>query len=482
MFSTQDLIKCHKCKILTGSFIIIPCGESLCLKCAPTSSTFNCDFCGEIHSNRNRRSSSIRKPSIFNRDCEILEFRLSIAKLRSNLENYEIITDDLLLKNTTHCSQIINEINNEADQIISNINSMRNDLISKVKSHEFTEINSIELKSNLLTTEINNLITKSNNISNPDDLIMDKVELYRSILSIETKTNSNFDDQNLTYKKSQTKIESDILGLINQKSLTKINFKDLRIQAVLNDMFKPYSEDSEWLNSVKNIQCEKLQNGNLVTAYMGPNWSNVYVHNLNDKLDVKKVRIPTSPVGLKCLNDEIYLFFDSKIIKKFDYKNVIFTFKPDNVWSEKNKFLNLYDTNLNYLASCEINKFLQIPKEMTQNGWAIKPRALYMNEKYYFIRWPNMLCVVSIESGRLVKTIELSFDFHIIRVTDENVIIAELKKNSDWKILFIDFDGVIREEYVLDEFPDEVKLIVDDNLNLEVYDPIKMISYHLNSN
>ncbi|CAF0728015.1 unnamed protein product [Brachionus calyciflorus] len=477
------------CSQIFESPIILPCGETICLKCIPANiNQHNCKFCHRIHEIpregliKNILAEKVAlsyqsRPRISKEvDDKINLIKARLDELKNELENseYNIMS---------YCANIIKEIDSTYNSKIDQIKNLKNELIGNVVEYEkscLISLDSCRQDHLNLIEKINFEIQESANDLNQDsDSVIKNLENLKSKLSIEKFLLNSFKFNFLIFEfvKNTNSVDQNFLG----------KFQTRKLEPIEESAFKKVTLNHVISNGNFKIEIKKL-NDYFLIAHGKDEKLNLKIFDGKNVLHEKILdSMPNQNFEIFIKNNWVYLIFNASLLKLDDClkkKKQVNLSDPSNcfVVTDKNVLvqciseingpvLNVYDINLNYLmqlTSKTDNCFIHVPGDFS---------IIYSNENYLFFRGYDSISVVDLNNGKLMKKFLLPSCFEIFDISDENVIYAKVIYHSKPKIVLMNFDGKICVIRHLDGFSDQIKIFLNDEKKFEFFDPQKLNLY-----
>ncbi|CAF0932755.1 unnamed protein product [Brachionus calyciflorus] len=514
-----ELLTCPSCNKIYNSPRFLPCGETICTNCIEQGNSFKCKFCESDHCkpetefpiNKRIQNKLDSLWKTVSNDDNLKKLNDSLEEIKNEFEHFQTSLQQSETKIIDYCRSIVNKIDLKAEEKIREINEIRDRMIKRVLNYEQKCLTN--LKTHL--TEINDFAKEIDELSNEkshklfdlyvnskhlDEIVL-KIETFRSIFAIEKIKNDDiyFENEILELKNNELFIDEHILG--------KIKVKRKKIQ--LSDYDKVPLRPLFYKNPRKNFKIEKLDDENiLIFNIVSANkisveiWKNFqhkktitlnmcYYQSLKD-IDVK-TNLGYIYILIKAPGESMFIKYDFEL-NEIDRQNLAgitdFFLITNQYIVIFNKFNNLNsgraylicDFNLNLLISAHSNQFnLRFNKVSYDSSGQTQ---IVSNEKYHVFISLNSLNIITREADRLIKTVPLKYDLLVHKLTNENVLIGEIKnkmdsQNEKRRLVLVDLNGKIRDEYCIDTFPDHFEVILDKASNGTKFEFIDLENFKL---
>ncbi|RNA38602.1 tripartite motif-containing 13 [Brachionus plicatilis] len=419
MLSNQLTLTCPICHKEYESPVILPCGESICSKCANPSGflsdNFLCKLCNSVHQipeNGFQQNKALIK--VIESSKEAVSERKVEKRLRCFLEIEAAW--DFLRKSFENCKenikdsvrQIINDIEIVADLKCNQINQLRDDLIEKVLNYErdclenYTNYNTeyYEFVNELKPFESNKEKYVKNNFLAAQTI---KSQLGIEIQKFKSRI-SNFEI--FSFKKNPIPVDPRTLGFIYEHHIDPIRLSEfIRI-----DFSQQLDGSSELRQNLRIKNYIMTSYGIDITTY-----SNSMLYKL-------VLQVHDFSQCQRCFELEL----------------------SENQWNYE------IEANEGMIALSVGNKLIGFDynlKEISRTNLVSPTKSIL-----------NQIVVVDRDDGSYVKDVKIDQNLDIVRVNNENVMVVF---NKDLKVIsFLDFDGNRRDERSLDEFPSEKTEII----------------------
>ncbi|CAF0898811.1 unnamed protein product [Brachionus calyciflorus] len=488
--------RCLNCKLDYDLPLVLPCGDSICLRCLQKqtrNSQFNCVFCHQVHlvpKNGFPLNKCLAKfvKSLDNlyRGPIFQDYKLNLEKIEDLKHDISKLFPSAVGKTMKYCSETINEIDLAADKQIQAIKDQREFLVSEVDSYK-TEcyenlknledncITNISLADGFIEMEKPNL----KKLHLEDEFLKERIMTMKGIqwrMLTDKKKINNIINNNLDLKFIPNDI-NESFGKIIKKSTNKINRKNLKYF----DLTKYLTCD---VYSGLYIGAELMPNGNFVFDYLDKNETN-WITEIHCFQEEKQL--------VKRLNESIDGQFSKSIIKS--YKDKIIFYVDTNLVQS----LRITDENLQVLntKSCVYQLRSILPtdsqilclverseSQIVIFDWSLKellvvnkdssyfyfPRDLvnfYANDEYLFFREVDCINVLNKTNGSLVKNFKIPVDYSVISVGNNCLVVRQISEN---KIHYLDFSGGLLDTEHLVNFDSNLSIFVDLNENLFIVD------------
>ncbi|CAF1090823.1 unnamed protein product [Brachionus calyciflorus] len=388
----------------------LPCGETICSKCVPKANRngkIDCIYCGKDH-------IVPKKGFPLNKACmKFLEYinqsirdtpkyknlEYEVEKFKEKFFEFKAKIQPSQLMVTEYCKNLINEVDLSVEKKIQKLNDLRDKLIEQIKDYE--------------------------------KKCMIHLETLKSELEIELNFYKNriFDSKKVIFTEN---IENVFIGELEHKNLDQIDY----ISFYKTKIFKlPYS--------IITLDFKELETS-----------ENIYVFSYKDKLGSYFMRIGKVYKINDGLKIERELNFADQIISQtcLKSKNHILFYGKSRCNGEFIKIYNVLDLNYLYeINNDEIMSCIGVDQVLCEN--------LYANEKFYFLSWNTGLIVICQQTKSLFKRVKFPINGIVLKITDNNVII--LYSNEEMKIVYLDFDGKIRQCKHIKNFTKDVHITLN---------------------
>lgn len=159
----ESILKCPRCKRLyEDARIIVPCSQTLCLKCIEeltNGDRFECFFChvNHVHPhggfNANATIESLLKLRLKNVSPQVDRLRENLIQIESLNHEYKDKAKGLKSSLNEHCASIRNSIDLISDEKIQQINQIRDTYLKKVHNYQQSCLKNVNDNEMLIETK-----------------------------------------------------------------------------------------------------------------------------------------------------------------------------------------------------------------------------------------------------------------------------------------------------------------------------------------
>ncbi|CAF0992833.1 unnamed protein product [Brachionus calyciflorus] len=479
----ENTLVCPICNLRFDTPIILPCGETICAKCITTNNS-KCFFCNKKHS-INQDNMLINKLLV----KQLNEtFKVKTSKYESDYN--EIIKCYYFPKknNDNFFQPLIDHLVQISDMKIQEIENNRNDLLQKLNAIRDNNLTSLDLNNSDLKSTFDELTKLFHEIKSIEENMIikkeiddsEKYEYLRSKFAIKIdkfyKIIRNY--KQTKFLKNSAFFNEQCLGLIVQKDLRTINFNE-------------YQKASFLLKCTdrKTLKVQKINKKHFIFTYLEKNLTKCekeyfnFIFCIEVYLKTKKIKTAKIPLNLETedylisnYDGNIYLYFAEPYCKKFRKLNSYL--EESKTAIRKTPLIKLFATK-NYVfgistSDIEIFDHNLVPLKNVFNSFRSlinfpsKLSNFYSNCKFIFVDYESQILVLDNQKGILIKYFNLKSKCEIVSVSDENVITAY--NPTEPSLDEINLNGEVDESVQMKGFPSNLKIILDENENLEFFE------------
>ncbi|CAF1096450.1 unnamed protein product [Brachionus calyciflorus] len=509
MLLSEESLMCSFCKKTFREPRILPCGDSLCFKCIKIENNkLQCMFCNQTHHvplNGFPINKALLKSldSIFFSDdikSKLADYETKLKSIKNESEKIKSISNSPETEVINHCRNLVNKIDLTFETKFQEMSSIRFDLIKRILDYEKKCIEKLSDKKEqlnesmekmnflyeqmrqsckkILTSDQENSMSELNNY----EILKSKVKMYEKQFF-----NLIYEDKTIEFDINEENVDTNFIGelKIKDESLLKISDfkqKDFLKKYMYNNSIKllrigddktllsfTVSHTRTYARSSRNFHELNLilfKNENILTkvgteigmcsnSYLIKYHERFFYILLQDPRRMNKLDENLKTVANFELHDSIRDFLISKnfLICVTNYHESSF---------------NFYDLEKSGNLIIKINPSWNFFRYMPKNI-----KSCYATDLFYFLKSDDSLCILSQADGKLVKKIEMDMNYEIIKITQDNLIVIQDKLS----IIYMDLDGNIWNKHILEGFPDNIKLMLDEENKLEFFDPEDLIIY-----
>ncbi|RNA20225.1 tripartite motif-containing 45-like [Brachionus plicatilis] len=488
MLHNEDSLSCPRCKDRFESPRILPCMESICVKCIDSNDKFECPFCYQVHSvppggfpiNKSllKVLSSVGEHKIFD--------RYELEKYRSHLKNAEELVNYLdcdmekaKAEILQYCENIKTQILDTIDQQVYYLNDIRDELVDEVYLFQKDCIKTLEQNGEELNTfkkfsqDCQALIQSEDFKKAESKEKIARVKNTEWKLGTQKKKYKNFLFKNVNLIYKELKIQQ-IPALVKRscQEIDLTNFQHFNLSQHLSGD----SLDQE-------IQVNQLENKVFVFNYINDAtcdhmfevrnlhqfeaFSKNFVDYLESSNTFTLVKIYKNHILYhkhSSFQKELTIFDQNldiiqNVETKNQFKDLVAT--DSKIFCLKKNLLSItvYDWNL--------NKLMIIKQNSSLYPFSSKIEGLFENEEYLFFKEADCFNMITKE-GELVKKIPLENNLEIVCFKNDCFYAKNKHTNS---INALDFNGMVISSLQLKNFPHfDFDFFLDHDNNFSCFD------------
>lgn len=493
MVNNEEALRCPKCKNRFESPRILPCMESICIKCISNIDTFKCSFCYEIHTvpingfpvNKSllKVLNSIDDGQILDKN-DIEKYRTQVKTTEELVNYFEYDIENAKDEIKKYCEGYKTKIVNTVDQQVFYLNDIRDELVDEVYLYEKDCIKTLEQNSQELNTfktyayDCRVLI---------DDL--KKAESKKNLSKV-IKTHWKLNSQKKKFRNFLFKNVDLIFKELNVQRYPAI-IKRSWDEIDLNN-FKHFNigQNISRESLDQDIKLNQLESKKFVFNYLNDSTCDYileirdfyhfeafskhftdYLETSNTSILVKVYKNRIIYHKYSSIEKELSIFDENlEIIKnietKIQFKDIVGTDLKIFCLKKNLNSINVYDWNL--------NKLMVIRQNSVFYNFTPKLTKMFATDEYLFFLEIEYLKIIT-KDGELVNTISLEDNLQIICFFDDCFYAKNKQTNS---IDVIDFNGLTINNLVLKNFPhSDFQFFLDSDKNFSCYDLLSFKLY-----
>lgn len=493
MVYDEEALRCPECKNHFESPRILPCMESICLKCISNLDDFQCPFCCEIHAvpkngfpiNKSllKVLNSLEEEIALNK-TDVEKYRTCVKNTEELVNHFECDIEKAKGEIIQYCEGVKTKIVNTIDQQVFFLNDIRDELVDEVHLYEKDCLKTLEQNSQ----ELNTFKTYANNcrVLVEDSKKAESKKNLSKLIKTQWKLNSqkkkyrNFLFKNVDLIFRELKVQR--FPSIVKRSWNNIdldNFKhfnlgqnlsresldqDIKVNQLENRKFVfNYSNDttSDHLLEIRDLYEFEAFNKRF-TDYLETSNTFMLVKVYKNYIIYHKHSLKEKKLTIFDENLEI----TQTIEVKLQFKDIVATDSKIFCLRKNLNSINVYDWNLNKLMIIKQNSILY--------HFTSRIIGMFASDLYLFFLEIESVKIIS-KDGELVNTFVLEDNLEIICFFDDCFFAKNKLTNS---INVIDFNGLKINDLKLKNFPhSDFQFFLDADKNFSCYDLLSFKLY-----